>query len=261
MLRSLHTAASGMKVQQVNLDIIANNLSNVNTTAFKKVRGDFQDLFYQTLATPGSNTTTTTATSNGIQVGLGSKMVSTNRSYEQGSLRRTGNPLDLAISGHGFFEISLPDGTLAYSRDGSFTLDQNGNVVTSQGYTLNPQFTIPQNTVSIDIGKDGTVTVDLGDGLPQNVGQIQISNFINPGGLKAMGDNLYQATQVSGDAVPGTPGDPGYGTLEAQFLEISNVDVAEEMVNMILGQRAYEATSRALRTADQILGEINSLKR
>jgi len=261
MLKALWTSAAGMAVQQVNLDVISNNLANVNTAGFKKVRPEFQDLLYQTLNAPGSNTTTTTTSPNGIQVGLGAKLVSTNRTFAQGSLRNTGRPLDWAISGMGFFEVTMPDGSPAYTRDGSFTLDQNGNVVTSAGFQLNPAIAIPQGTVGISIGRDGTVSVDLGDGVPQNVGQVQLSNFTNPSGLKALGDNLFQVTQASGDAVAGAPGDQGFGTIEPSFLEASNVDIAEEMVNMIIGQRAYEAISRSIRTADQVLQEINSLKR
>ncbi|MCB1050529.1 MAG: flagellar basal-body rod protein FlgG [Acidobacteria bacterium] len=261
MIKALWTSAAGMAVQQVNLDVISNNLANVNTAGFKKVRPEFQDLLYQTLNTPGANTTTTTTSPNGIQVGLGAKLVSTNRTFTQGSLKNTGRLLDWAISGPGFFEVTLPDGTPGYTRDGSFTLDQNGNVVNSSGYPINPAITIPQGTVGLNIGKDGTVTVDLGDGVPQNVGQIQLSNFINPSGLKAIGDNLFQVTQASGDATVSAPNDIGYGSIEANFLEVSNVDIAEEMVNMIIGQRAYEAISRSIRTADQILQEINSLKR
>ena len=261
MLKALWTSASGMAVQQVNLDVISNNLANVNTAGFKKVRPEFQDLLYQTLNTPGANTTTTTTSPNGVQVGLGSKLVSTNRTFSQGSLKNTGRILDWAISGNGFFELTLPDGSQGYSRDGSFTLDQNGNLVNSSGFQLNPAITVPQGVVNISVGKDGTVTVDIGDGIPQNVGQVQLSTFVNPSGLKALGDNLFQATQASGDPTVGAPNDPGFGSIEANFLEISNVDIAEEMVNMIIGQRAYEAISRSIRTSDQILQEINSLKR
>jgi flagellar basal-body rod protein FlgG len=261
MIRALWTSSSGMNVQQINLDVIANNLANVNTVGFKKGRGEFQDLLYQTLNTPGSNTTATTTSPNGVQVGLGAKMVATTRSFTQGSLRGTGQDFDLAISGDGFFEITLPDGTLAYTRNGSFALDQNGQMVDSAGNPLNPNITIPQGTVNVNIGKDGTVSVDLGDGVPQNVGQVQIATFLNPRGLKALGNNLLQATQASGDPVLGNPNDLGFGALEQRFLEMSNVDIAEEMVNMITGQRAYEAVSRSIRTADQVLQELNNLKR
>ncbi|PIE03561.1 MAG: flagellar basal-body rod protein FlgG [Acidobacteria bacterium] len=261
MLRSLWTSQSGMTVQQINLDVIANNLANVNTVGFKKARPEFQDLLYQTLNTPGSNNTTTTISPTGVQVGLGAKLVSTNRAFEQGSLKGTGRPLDLAISGDGFFEMTLPDGTQGYTRNGSFAKDENGNIVDASGNTLNPNITIPPSAVAVSVGKDGSVTVDLGDGAPQNVGQIQLATFINPKGLKAIGDNLFQVTQASGDAIVGAPNDPGFGSIESRFLEMSNVDIAEEMINMITGQRAYEAVSRSIRTADQVLSELNSLKR
>ncbi len=261
MIRSLYSSASGMNVQQINLDNIANNLANVNTTGFKKSRGEFQDLLYQTLTAPGSGTTSTTETPLGIQIGLGSKLVATNRVFSQGSLKQTDRPLDLAISGNGFFQVTLPNGTTAYTRDGSFTLDQTGQMVTSQGYVLDPVITIPQESLGVNVGADGTVSVDVGDTQPQNVGQIQLVNFINPSGLKALGGNTYQATTASGDAQVGTPGSTGFGEIQSNFLEISNVNVAEEMINMIIGQRAFEATSRSVRTADQILGEITSLKR
>ncbi len=261
MIRSLYSSASGMNVQQINLDNIANNLANVNTTGFKKSRGEFQDLLYQTLTAPGSGTTSTTETPLGIQIGLGSKLVATNRVFSQGSLKQTDRPLDLAISGNGFFQVTLPNGTTAYTRDGSFSLDQTGQMVNSQGFVLDTVITVPQESLGISIGTDGTVSVDVGETQPQNVGQIQLVNFINPSGLKALGGNVYQATTASGDAQVGTPGSTGFGEVQSNFLEISNVNVAEEMINMIIGQRAFEATSRSVRTADQILSEITSLKR
>ena len=261
MIRSLYTSASGMNVQQTNLDNIANNLANVNTTGFKKVRSEFQDLLYQTISAPGSGTTNTTETPSGIQIGLGAKMVATNRVFSQGSLKHTGRSLDLAISGNGFFQLTLPDGSTGYTRDGSFTVDQNGLMVTSQGYTLEPQITVPQESLGLSVGTDGTVNADIGDPQPSNLGQITLVNFINPSGLKALGGNVYKETTASGDPQQGAPGELGFGEIQANFLEISNVNVAEEMINMIIGQRAFEATSRSVRTADQILTEINNLKR
>lgn len=261
MIRSLYSSAAGMNVQQTNLDNIANNLANVNTTGFKQSRAEFQDLLYQTLAAPGSDTTNTTETPNGIQIGLGSKLVATNRIFSQGSLKQTGRSLDMAISGNGFFQVNLPDGTPAYTRDGSFTMDQNGQLVTSQGYVLEPAITIPQEALGISVGTDGTVSVDTGEAEPVNVGQITLANFINPSGLKALGGNVYQASNSSGDALVGTPGDQSLGEIQSNFLEISNVNVAEEMINMIIGQRAFEATSRSVKTADQVLTEINNIKR
>ncbi len=261
MLRSLWTSASGMNVQQTNLDTIANNLANVNTTGFKRTRAEFQDLLYQTVNAPGADTTITTETPIGVQVGLGAKLVGTNRVFSQGSLKNTGRPLDLAVSGRGFFQVTLPDGTLAYTRDGSFSVDQNGVMITSQGYAVEPNITVPQEAISVSVGTDGTVSADIGEAEPQNLGQIQLVNFINPSGLKADGGNVYLQTNASGDPVVGNPGDLGFGEIQANFLEISNVNVAEEMINMIIGQRAFEATSRSVRTADQVLTEINSLKR
>ncbi|MDJ0838169.1 MAG: flagellar basal-body rod protein FlgG [Acidobacteriota bacterium] len=261
MIRSLYTAASGMDVQQTNLDTISNNLANVNTTGFKKVRSEFQDLLYQTISAPGSDTTNTTETPSGIQVGLGAKLVATNRVFGQGSLRNTGRALDMAVMGRGFFQVTLPNGNTAYTRDGSFTLDQNGQMVTSSGYLLDPNITIPQEALSVFVGTDGSVSVDIGDNEPQNVGQIQLATFINPSGLKALGGNVFQASNASGDAQVGNPGDLGVGEIQSNFLEISNVSVAEEMINMIIGQRAFEATSRSVRTADQVLTEITNLKR
>lgn len=261
MMRALWTSASGMNAQQKNLDTISNNLANVNTAGFKRVRAEFHDLLYQTLAAPGSGTSNTTETPNGIQIGLGSKVVATNRLFDQGSLKNTNRSLDLAITGAGFFQVTLPDGTAGYTRDGSFTLDSTGQLVTSQGYLLTPNITIPQETRSIVIGTDGTVTADTGDANLQNLGQINLATFINPSGLKAMGGNIYQETNASGAPVNGIPGSPGIGEIQSNFLESSNVDVAEEMINLIIGQRAFEVTSRSVRTADTVLGEITSLKR
>lgn len=261
MLRSLWTSASGMNVQQKNLDVISNNLANVNNTGFKKVRAEFQDLLYQTLTAPGSGTSNTTNSPNGVQIGLGAKLVSTNRVFTQGSVKTTGRELDMAILGKGFFQVSLPDGNTAYSRDGSFSIDETGQIVTSQGYPLQPNIVIPPEAKSIFVAKDGTVSVDIGEEAVQQLGQIELTSFINPSGLKALGGNVFMATDASGTAVPGTPGLAGLGEIQANALEISNVDVAEEMINMIIGQRAFEATSRSIRTADQILTEINGLKR
>jgi flagellar basal-body rod protein FlgG len=250
-----------MNVQQTNLDTISNNLANVNTTGFKKVRAEFQDLLYQTINTPGSDTTNVTETPLGLQVGLGAKLVATNRLHSQGSLKNTERPLDMAISGNGFFQVALPDGTPGYTRDGSFSVDQNGILVTSQGYALDPNITIPQGALGVSVGTDGTVSVDIGEAEPQVAGQVQLVNFINPSGLKAGGGNIFQETAASGAPVVGNPGDIGFGDIQSNFLEISNVNVAEEMINMIIGQRAFEATSRSVRTADQVLTEINALKR
>ena len=262
MMRAMWSAAAGMGVQQLNMDVISNNLANVNTTAFKKGRAEFQDLLYQTINLAGTNSSTTTTSPSGIQLGIGAKLQSVKNQYSMGNLRQTGNRFDMAIEGDGFFRVTMPDGTLGYTRDGSFTTDQNGSLVTSQGYLMDPQITIPQDTLSVTIAADGTVSVtQTGQSQPQQVGQITISHFINPNGLNQLGHNLLQPTLASGDAIDGTPGLDGLGTIAQGFLETSNVDVAEEMVNMIIGQRAYEANTKTVQTVDAMLAMATGLKR
>jgi flagellar basal-body rod protein FlgG len=256
------SGAAGMAVQQQNMDTISNNLANVNTTAYKKGRAEFQDLLYQTINLAGTNSSTSTTLPSGIQLGHGARLQAIAHTYSTGSFRSTGNRYDLAIEGDGFFNLIMADGTLAYSRDGSFTLDSNGTMVNSQGYTLSPQITIPQDTTSVTIAQDGTVSVtQAGQSTPQQVGQITLSNFINPNGLNMLGNNTVQPTEASGDAIEGNPGQDGLGTLRQGFLESSNVDMAEEMVNMIIGQRAYEANSKTIQTVDQMLQMVMALKR
>ena len=262
MIRALWTAASGMQAQQLNIDVVANNLANVNTTGFKKSRADFQDLMYQNLKTTGAPSTSNTQIPTGIQVGLGVKTAAVSKMFTAGNINQTGNELDLAIEGDGFFQVQMPDGTTAYSRAGSFKKDSQGRVVTSDGYPMLPEITIPNNATQVTIGNDGTVTVlQSGQSTPTNVGTIQLATFSNPAGLSSLGKNLYMNTDASGEATTGTAGQNGVGTLSQGFLEMSNVSVMEEMVNMIIGQRAYEINSKAVQTADEMLQQANNLKR
>ena len=262
MMRAMWSAASGMNVQTTNMDTISNNLANINTAGFKKARAEFQDLLYQTLNTAGTSTSTTTTQPTSLQLGHGARLSAMVKDFSTGSLQQTNSSYDLAIQGDGFFRVLQTDGTFAYTRDGSFTVDQNGNMVDSSGYTLDPQITIPQDATSISIASDGTVTVTQpGQTTPQQVGQITISNFINPNGLNSIGKNLMQPTLASGDPIDGVPGTTGLGTIQQSSLEGSNVDMASEMVNMIVGQRAYEANSKTIQTCDQMLQLVNNLKR
>lgn len=262
MIRSLWTAATGMEAQQMNIDTIANNLANVNTSGFKRSRVDFQDLLYQTIKEAGVATTSSTVQPAGIQVGLGVKTAGIVKNFAQGNFKQTGNPLDIAIAGDGFFQISMPDGTTAYTRSGAFKVDNNGRLVTSDGYTMSPEITIPSDTLSVSIGNDGTVSVlEQGQNTPTQIGQIQTAHFINPAGLSAIGHNLFKVTDASGDANVGNPGNNGLGTLEQGVLEMSNVSVVQEMVEMIAGQRAYETNSKAIQTSDEMLQTANNLKR
>lgn len=262
MMRAMWSAAAGMAVQQFNMDTISNNLANVNTTGYKKGRAEFQDLLYQTMNMAGTNSSTSTNLATGLQLGHGARLQSVQRSYSTGNLRPSGGRFDIAIEGDGFFRVTQPDGTFAYTRDGSFTLDQNGNLVNSNGNSLDPQVTIPQDALSVTIAPDGTVSVTQpGQSTPQQVGQITLVKFINPGGLNQLGSNLVQPTQASGDAIEGNPSADGLGSVRQGFLEVSNVDVAEEMVNMIIGQRAYEANSKTIKTVDDMLSLVANLKR
>lgn len=262
MMRSLWTAASGMNTQTQNINVIANNLANVNTTGFKKSRADFQDLMYQTVQNPGSPSTNAAQIPVGIQFGMGSKLAAVGKQFTPGDFSNTGNSLDMAIEGDGFFQVQMPDGSTAYSRAGAFKMDSNGRVVTSDGYPMLPEIVIPSNSSKITIGTDGTVSaVQAGQSTASTVGNIQLANFTNPAGLSSSGRNLYQQTDASGNATTGTPGQTGLGTISQGFLEMSNVNVAEEMVNMIIGQRAYEANSKAITTSDEMLQLANNLKR
>lgn len=262
MIRALRTAASGMTAQQLNVDNIANNLANVNTTGFKKAKIEFQDIMYQTLRKPGVQSATGAITPTALDIGYGAKPVATTRQYSVGELQQTGNPLDVAIDGDGFFQIQQPDGTIAYSRDGSLKLTAEGRLATSDGFLMTPEITIPEDAVSIAIGFDGKVSVvQAGSNAANEVGQIELARFMNPAGLSAIGHNLYQETPASGTVITGVPGETGLGKINQGYLEMSNVDVVTEMVNMIIAQRAYEINSKAIQTADDMTSLVNNLKR
>ncbi|ANH41679.1 flagellar basal-body rod protein FlgG [Helicobacter pylori] len=262
MLRSLYSATSGMLAQQTHIDTTSNNIANVNTTGFKKSRADFNDLFYQAMQYAGTNTSNTTLSPNGMEVGLGVRPSAITKMFSQGSPKETENNLDVAITGKGFFQVQLPDGTTAYTRSGNFKLDEQGNLVTSEGYLLIPQITLPEDTTQVNIGVDGTVSVTQGLQTTSNViGQITLANFVNPAGLHSMGDNLFSITNASGDAIVGNPDSQGLGKLRQGFLELSNVRLVEEMTDLITAQRAYEANSKSIQTADAMLQTVNSLKR
>ena len=261
-MRALWTAATGMQAQQLTLDVVSNNLANVQTAGFKRSRVDFQDLVYEILQAPGAASAQGQEIPSGFQVGHGSRAVATQRLFIKGDLQQTGNTLDLAIEGDGFFQIQQPGGDIAYTRAGAFKKDSQGRMVTSDGFTLDPEITLPQNATSVTVGVDGTVSVTIaGQQQPQQVGTIQLARFTNPAGLQSLGRNLFIPTQASGDATQGTPGQDGLGTLIQGFVESSNVNVVEEMVGLIVTQRAYEINSRAIRTADEMMQTANNLVR
>ena len=258
MIRSLLIAKTGLDAQQTQLDVISNNLANVSTSGFKRSRAVFEDLLYQTVRQPGAQSSQQTQLSSGLSVGTGVRPVTTERIHTQGNLQQTGNSLDLAINGQGFFQILMPDGTTAYTRDGSFQLDAQGQLVTASGYPLQPAITIPANAQTITIGRDGTVSVTQpSQTAATQVGSLQIANFINPAGLQARGENLYVETASSGTPTTNTPGSNGVGVLSQGYIESSNVNVVEELVNMIQTQRAYEINSKAVQTSDQMLQRLS----
>lgn len=262
MMRSLFIAATGMEAQKLNIDVISNNLANVNTVGFKRSRADFQDLMYQTLRAAGGTSADGTQVPTGIQLGLGVKPVAVQKLFEQGDLVHTGNTLDMVVEGNGFFQIRMPDGTIAYTRSGAFKLDRDGHIVNSDGYPLEPSISIPSDTTNITITSDGTVSIlQAGSNTPTQAGQIEIAKFQNAGGLNALGRNLYLPTDASGEAITGTPGNEGFGTIAQGSLELSNVNVVEEMVNMIVSQRAYEVNSKAMQASDEMLQTANNLRR
>jgi flagellar basal-body rod protein FlgG len=262
MLRAMYTAASGMEAQQLNIDTIAHNLANINTSGFKYRKAQFQDLLYQNMRQAGASNTATTEIPVGLQVGLGTKPVATDIIFTQGDFSATNNQLDLVIQGQGFFQIRQTNGQTGYTRNGNFHLNRDGNIVTSDGDMLDPQITIPQDRIGITIGSDGTVSVQqAGQSQPQQVGKIELAYFQNPSGLDSVGKSLFLPTQSSGDAVTGTPGENGLGTLLAGYVEQSNVSVVEEMVSMIVSQRAYEANSKVIRTADEMFTQANNVVR
>ncbi len=261
MIRALYTAASGMNAQQMNLDAIANNLSNSSTAGFQQRRVQFSDLLYQNEISPGSAASQQTTVASGLQVGLGSRPTSTEILQTQGNLSQTGNQMDLAIQGQGFFQILLPNGQTGYTRSGSFQLDAQGNVVTSNGDPLQPAITVPPNATAVTVGADGTVSVTQpGQTQAQQVGAIQLALFVNPGGLNSAGNNLYLQTLASGDPIIGAPGGAeGIGSLQQGMLEQSNVSVVDQFVQMIVAQRSYESNSRVVKAADEMMQQINQL--
>lgn len=261
MIRSLWIAKTGMEGQQTQLDHISHNLANVATTGYKKSHAQFEDLIYQNLRQVGAASSDQTTLPTGLQVGLGARAVATARDFGQGSLQQTNGMLDVAIQGNGFLQVSMPDGATAYTRDGSLQLDAQGQIVTNNGYLIQPGITIPANAQSVTIAADGTVSVVLPgpSTVPQTVGQLQMSSFINPGGLEPRGQNLYVETAASGAPQSGNPGSEGLGTLKHKFLETSNVNVVEELVSMIQTQRAYELNSKAITTSDQMLQRLTQL--
>lgn len=263
MFRTLNTAASGMIAQQLNLDNIANNLANASTAGFRKRRLQFQDLLYQNLVMPGAASTQQTTIAAGLQIGLGSRSSASEMIQAQGDFNSTGNPLDLAIQGQGFFQIQLPTGQMAYTRAGTFQVNAQGNMVTASGDPLQPSITIPSNATSITIGTDGTVSATLpGQQQAQQIGQIQLALFANPGGLNSVGQNYYLPTTASGDAILGTPGgSEGLGSIQQGSLEESNVNVVEEFVAMIMAQRSYESNSKVVQAADQMFQDVNTMSR
>ena len=263
MVRALFSAASGMNAQQMNVDNIANNLANANTVGFKLRRAQFQDLLYQTVAQPGAASSSQSYLPAGLQLGLGTKPVSNEIIFTQGSFQSTGNPLDLVIQGKGFLQIRLPSGEIAYTRAGQFQLDKDGNIVDASGDLLEPQISIPPEAQSLTIAKDGTVSVTLpGQTAAQVVGQFQLATFANPAGLNSMGSNLYTPTDASGEATVGVPGgQEGLGSLMQGYIEQSNVSVVDEMIGLIVSQRAYEANSKVVTAADQMYQQANNLSR
>lgn len=263
MIRALYSAASGMSAQQLNVDNIAHNLANASTVGYKMRRGQFQDLLYQNLITPGSSAGQQTVVPTGLQLGLGTRASSNEIIFSQGNFSATSNPLDLVIQGHGFFQIRLASGELAYTRAGSFHLDRDGNLVTSDGDPLEPQITLPPDAQDISIATDGTVSyTQPGQSSAQQAGQIQLASFQNPAGLNSIGRNLYMPTDASGDPTVGTPGgQEGLGSLLQGYLEQSNVSVVEEFINLIVSQRAYEANSKVVKAADEMYQQINNLTR
>lgn len=260
MIRALWTAGTGMGAQQANLDVISNNLANVNTTGFKKSRADFADLMYQNMRQAGASTGADSQLPSGIQMGHGTRLVATQKIYTQGPVQGTDNEYDLAIQGDGFFQITLPDGTLAYTRNGSFTKDDQGRVITSEGYPLEPAITVPSDATEVTISAEGIVTATRPT-TTEELGQLTLARFINPTGLESMGGNLVKETVASGAPIVNNPGEEGAGKLLQKYVEMSNVQVVEEMVNMIVAQRAYEVNSKAITTADSMLETAASLKR
>ena len=262
MIRSLWTAATGMQAQTLNIDVISNNLANVNTTGFKRSRADFQDLLYENLRTAGASSSAGTEVPTGIQIGHGTRPAAVQKIFLQGDYQHTQNELDLAIEGDGFFQVLQPNGDIAYTRAGSFKMDSDGRIVTSDGFLMEPEIAIPSDSTAVSVGTDGTVSVlQSGNLEATEIGTIEIANFINPAGLSSIGRNLYLPTSASGDVIVGIAGENGIGTIAQGYLEMSNVSVVDEMVNLITAQRAYEINSKAIQSADDMLQMANNLKR
>lgn len=260
MIPSLWISKTGLDAQQTQMDVVANNLANVNVNGFKRARAVFEDLLYQTLRQPGAPSSDQTQVPSGLQIGTGVKAVATERIFTQGNLQQTGNTKDVAIQGNGFFQIQMPDGTLAFTRDGSFQVDSQGQLVTSSGYPVQPAITIPADALTITIARDGTVSVTQpGSSAQVQAGSLQLATFINPAGLQSLGENLYAETAASGTPNANTPGTNGAGILSQGYVETSNVNVVEEMVNMIQTQRAYEINSKAIQTSDQMLQKLTQM--
>lgn len=260
MINSLWISKTGMEAQQTQLDVISNNLANVSTNGFKRANAVFEDLMYQNLRQVGSNSSEQSQLPTGLQLGLGVRTVATSRSFAQGNLQQSGNKLDVAIQGNGFFQVTMPDGTTNYTRDGAFQVDSQGRLVTATGLPIANGVTVPANATSIAIGADGTVTAQVpGSASPQSIGTIALASFINPPGLEPKGGNLYAESTASGQPSSGTPGANGLGSLMQGFVETSNVNVVQELVTMIQTQRAYEMNSKAIQTSDQMLQKLGQL--
>lgn len=262
MIRALWTAASGLTAQQMNIDTISNNLANLNTTSYKRAQADFQDLMYQTYRSPGTSSSSGSIYPTGIEVGHGTRLVAIQKQFTQGDFKQTQNPLDMAVEGDGFFQMIQPSGELAYTRGGAFKRDREGRIVNSEGYVLEPEILIPSDAKEVTVGADGTVSVlSTGDTEPTEIGNIQLVRFVNPAGLRSLGRNLYLPSPASGEAELGTAGSDGFGTIMQGFLEMSNVDVVNEMINLIVSQRAYEVNSKVIQATDEMLGMANNVKR
>ncbi len=260
MIRSLWISKTGLDAQQTQMDVISNNLANVSTTGFKRSRAVFEDLLYQNIRQPGAQSSQQTQLPSGLQLGTGVRPVATERVHTQGNLQQTGNSKDVAIQGDGFFQVLLPDGTTAYTRDGSFQTDSQGQLVTSSGYPVQPAINIPINAQSLSVGRDGVISITLpGTAAASQIGSIQLATFINPAGLLSKGENLYVESAASGNANTNTPGTNGAGLVSQGYVETSNVNVVEELVNMIQTQRAYEINSKAITTSDQMLQKLTQM--
>lgn len=261
-MRSLAIAATGMQAQQLNVEVISNNIANMNTTGFKRQRAEFQDLLYQNLERPGASTSSSgTMSPNGIQIGVGVKAGAVGRVTEQGSIARTDNPTDLAISGRGYFQVTMPDGTTAYTRDGNLAIDSEGRIVTSDGFPLEPAISVPQDAIAVSISRDGIVEATIqGQAAPQQLGQIELAAFVNPAGLEAQGDNLFLETAASGSPNVSTPTSPGFGALMQGFVETSNVNAVEEISALIIAQRAYEMNAKVITASDEMLQTANNVR-